>query len=416
MKNKGGRILHIFHYSLKSCLHNKKTTILNLLICTITVVLMNVYAENLIHNKEQLEQLPNAIEIAAFVTNLCGNMDSMLNIKEKQVEGVLNSEYVKEPVITTRLKTGFGKFAYEDYIENLRYNVTASNSIEGIPGLKWDELTFDEESYREMFFESNEKICVMDENLLKQRNLKIGDRIDITTYNYRYEAYHMIYLDKLEYGTYKIVGSMNMKEYIGTSTRPDILFPLDTVRNLFNEKGVSFMADTCSFKVKDPFKLNEFKQEMHDIGFLPVAFAAEFQYDGNALTVKDEIFVQSAEQLMNNQKLLLWLLPFLFFAVLSIGFVIAVLLMKGRTAEYAIMRSLGQTHRESLYQLCIEYAIVAAVGSLGGILLSLFLLKTVIYILLLTTFAFILFYIIGTIAALSSLKKMSVMSVLSKNS
>lgn len=407
--------MRLLRFSFESCMHNRKTTILNLLICMITVILMNVYAGNLIHNQEQLVKLPEVMEIPAFVTNLCGNMDSILHIKLKQVDGVLNSEYVKDPVVTARLKIGFGEFAPEDYFDNLKYYVTGSNSIAGIPGLKPEELTFQDENYRETFFNSNERICIIDENLLRQKNMKIGDTIDITSYNYRYEEYHMIYIDPLECSTFKIVGSMNMNEYVGTSIRPDILFPLGTVRKLFDENGVTFFADSCSFKVKDPFKLNEFKQEMHDIGFLPVAYAAEYQYDGNALTVKDETFVHSAEQLMNNQKLLLLLLPFLCFIVLCIGFVIAVLLMKGRTAEYAIMRSLGQTHRESLYQLCLEYAMVAIAGSLFGILLSLILLKTALYILLLTAFAFLIFYIVGTIAALSSLKKLSVMSVLSKN-
>lgn len=407
--------MRLLRFSFESCLHNRKTTILNLLICMITVILMNVYAGNLIHIQEQLAKLPEAIEIPAVVTNLCGNMDSILHIKLKHVDGILNSEYIKDPVVTARLKVGFGDFAPEDYFENLKYYVTGSDSIEGIPGLKQEELKLLDESYRDTFWNSDERICIINEDILKQTNLKIGDQIEITSYNYRYEEYNMIYLDPLECSTYRIVGSMKINEYLGSGIRPDMIFPLGTVRKLLDENGVEFFADSCSFKVKDPFKLNEFKQEMHDVGFLPVAYAAEFKYDGNALTVKDEIFMQTAEQLMNNQKLLLLLLPFLCFIVLCIGFVIAVLLMKGKTAEYAIMRSLGQTHKESLYQLCLGYAMVATAGSLLGIIVSLILLKTAVYILLLTAVSFLLFYIIGTIAALSSLKKLSVMSVLSKN-
>ncbi len=407
--------MRLLRFSFESCMHNRRSTILNLLICMITVILMNVYAGNLIHNQEQLARLPKVMEIPAVVTNLCGNMDSILNIKKKYVDAVFNSQYIKDPVVTARLKIGFGEFGEDEYFEKLRYFVTGSNSIAGIPGLKQEELSFQDERYRDTFFDSDERICIIDDNLLRKEKLQIGDTIDITSYNYRYEENHQIFIDPLECSSYKIVGSMHMNEYIGTSTKPDVVFPLGTVQKLFDENGVEFFADTCSFKVKDPFQINEFKQEMHDIGFQPVVFSAKMEYDGYALTVKDEIFINSAEQLISNQNLLIILLPFLCIAVLCIGFVIAVLLMKGRTAEYAIMRSLGQSHGESLYQLCLGYAVIAVSGSVFGILISLIFLKTVWYVLFITALVFLLFYIIGTVAALSSLKKLSVMSVLSKN-
>ena len=109
------------------------------------------------------------------------------------------------------------------------------------------------------------------------------------------------------------------------------------------------------------------------------------------------------------------ILPFLCFAVLCIGFVMAELLMKQRTAEYAMMRSLGQNHRESLYMLCLEYAMTAFGGGIFGILIGVTLLHSVPGIAVIATLVFLLCYIIGTIAALSSLKGMSIISVLSKN-
>lgn len=407
--------MRFLRFSFQSCLRNKKNAALNLLICMITVLLMNVFAQNLIHIQEQLDDLPKAVEIDAIVSNLCGNMSAVLNIPERYVDGVLSSPHVKNPVITARLKLGFGEFTIDEYEDYLNYYATGSNSIAGIPGLKEDELTFVDGQDINSFFSSEERVCVIDSRLLKEEQLSVGEEVTITTYRYRYGDYHFIYIEPLESSTYRIVGSMDMKEYIGESVKPRILFPLKTVRKLFDEQNIPFGADTCSFQVKDPFLLNEFKQEMHDLGFLPVYATAEFQYDGNALTVKDETFVHSAEQLMKNQKLMYSILPFLCFAVLCIGFVMAELLMKQRTAEYAMMRSLGQNHRESLYMLCLEYAMTAFGGGIFGILIGVTLLHSVPGIAVIATLVFLLCYIIGTIAALSSLKGMSIISVLSKN-
>ena len=308
--------MRFLRFSCESCLRNKKNAVLNILICMITVLLMNVFAQNLIHIKSQLNSLPDAIEIDAVVSNLNGSMSAVLSIPERYVDGVLSSSYIVDPVITARLKLGFGEFTIDEYKEFLNYYATGSNSIAGIPGLHEEELTFVEGENSDTFFHSADRVCVIDERLLKEQNLSIGDEVILTTYYYRYGEFHAIYIDPLESSTYRIVGSMNLKEYIGDSVKPRLLFPLQTVRTLFDEQKIPFGADSCSFQIRDPFLLNEFKQEMHDLGFMPVIPQAEFQFDGNALTVKDETFVHSAEQLMKNQKLIISILPFLCFAVL----------------------------------------------------------------------------------------------------
>ncbi len=407
--------MRLLRYSWESLIRNRKKTVLNLAVCLMTVVLLNVFAGNIAGVYRQLNELPQVIKVDAIISNFCGNMDAGLDIRRQDMEAVLDSEYIENPVFTTRLKFGFGEFGVEDYLGKLNYFACAANSIEGIPGLTYEDITMTDNTTADEFFSSTKPLCLIDKALLEKNGLSVGDEVMLTCFCYRYEAYHMIYLDPLTSQNFTIAGTMDIKDYHGDGVQPEIVFPLSTTIDIFDENGREFSADSGSFRVKDPYKLNEFKAQMHDIGFLPVNFKAEFQYDGNALVVKDETFVSSARQLFKNRDLLLWILPFLVLAVLCVGFVTAQLLMKERRAEYAIMRSLGQTHRQGLTALCAEYAITAFVGCAVGTVVGISVLKTDPLTSIAAAAVFLLFYIIGTTAALSSLKKMSIISVLGKN-
>lgn len=158
----------------------------------------------------------------------------------------------------------------------------------------------------------------------------------------------------------------------------DVIFPLDCMRELYHRQGIEFLADSGSFVVKDPFRMNECKEEMEGIGMLPVASRADFSYDGNALTIMDESFIRSAEALEENLALLRGMLPFVAAIIVLIGYICSYLSIQSRQEEYALLRSLGAGRGRSF---CLFF------------------------------FAFLA----GTAAALLSLHKLSVMEMLSKN-
>ncbi len=407
--------MRLLRYSWESLLRNRKKTALNLAVCLMTVILLNVFAGNIAGVYRQLDELPKVVKVDAVISNLCGSMDAGLDIRRQDMDAILANEFVENPAFTTQIKFGLGEFSEEEYLNHLKYYACASTSIGGIPGLLEEDVSMSDGITTDAFFSSTEPICLVDVVFLQNNGLSIGDRVTLTCYYYRYELEHMIYLDPLTVQSFTIAGTMDIGEYHGDGMQPDIIFPLYAIRDIFDAKGIEFSADSGSFRINDPYRLNEFKEQMHDIGFLPVIFKAEMQYDGNALTVKDETFISSARQLFKNRDLLLWILPFLVFAVLCVGFVTAQLLMKGRRAEYAIMRSLGQTHRQGMTALCAEYGTIAFVGCAIGTVIGVTVLKTDPLTAVLAAAAFLLFYIIGTTAALSSLKKMSIISVLGKN-
>lgn len=400
----------------------KKKTILNIMICMITVVLLNAYMGNIAGLDRQMEELPEVLPVKATVCNLKGTLASGLMIRERYVDGILRSEYIENPLFSIQLRMGNGEIEGDDYLSRLNYYAAGINKAEAIPGFLESEIDFGGKSQglsadmdAQTFFSSKERICVIDQAAAERNGIVPGDTITLSTYYTNFRQDHDIVLEPLDVGEFTVAGLMNMENYAGVDVQPDIIIPFETARNIFYEHGIDFYASTASFLLKDPYEINAFKEEMNEIQFLEILPGAEFWYDGYGLSVRDETFIQAAEQLIRNKNLLMGMLPFLGASILCIGYVTASLLIKGRKPEYAIMRSLGQGHGSCFMTICLEYALTAFAGCILGSVIGVLFIKGAVEILFFVTGAFLVCYFLGEAAALWPLKRLSVMMVLSQN-
>lgn len=400
----------------------KKKTVLNLLICMITVILLNAYMGNIAGVDKQMEELPKVLPVKGTVCNLKGTLASGLKIQEKYVDGILNSEYVDQPVFSIQLRMGNGRIEGDDYLDRLPYYAVGINDAAAVSGFSESEIAFagksqglSEDMDAQTFFSSKERICVIDEAAAKEQGIVPGATLTLSAYYTNFRQDHVIVLESLDVGEYTVVGLMNIENYTGTDTKPNIIIPFETARSLFYENGIEFYASSASFLLKDPYEVNAFKDEMKKLPFLEILPGAEYWYDGCGLSIRDETFIQAAEQLIRNKNLLMGMLPFLGVAVLCIGYVTASLLIKGRKPEYAIMRSLGQGHGSSFMTICLEYALTALTGCVLGCIVSAVILKAAAQMLFFVTGVFMVCYFLGEAAALWPLKRLSVMMVLSQN-
>lgn len=412
----------MFQRAVENGIRYKKKTMLNLLICMITVVLLNAYMGNIAGVEKQMEELPAVLPVKGTVCNLKGTLSSGLKIQEKYVDGILNSKYIKDPVFSIQLRMGEGKIAGDDYIDKLKFYAAGINAAESIPGLLEEEITFagkpqglSKDMDGETFFNSKERICVVDEGAAKENGITPGQTLTLSTYYTNFRQDHAIVLEPLDAGEFTVVGIMDIENYAGVDVQPDIVIPFETARSLFYESEIDFYASTASFGLKDPYEVNAFKEEMQELQFLEILPGAEYWYDGYGLSIRDETFIRAAEQLIRNKELLMGMLPFLGVVVLCIGYVTASLLIKGRKPEYAIMRSLGQSHGNCFMTICLEYGMTAAAGCALGSLSGIVFLRGEAGLVLGITGAFILCYFLGEMAALWPLKRLSVMAVLSQN-
>ncbi|MDE7232495.1 MAG: hypothetical protein K2N37_05430, partial [Lachnospiraceae bacterium] len=202
---------------------HKYKSLLYLLIGVLTVFLLAVYAGNLDSTKRQLERLPEVMKITARISNLNGSMTEGLKIREDRMDGILTSEYVENPVFTVRLKWGFGEFSKEEYLKNLNYYGVGMNAVGGVPGLKAEEITW-LEGVDAGILETAEKVCIMDADLMKQEGLSFGDDVMLTTYYYHVKGDGSeVLIDPLVTDTYRIVGSVQIGEYLGSWVPAEVI-------------------------------------------------------------------------------------------------------------------------------------------------------------------------------------------------
>lgn len=399
----------------RGIVRHKYKTILTGLIGVLSVLLLHIYAGNIDSTEKELKRLPEVMRVQAKVSNLNGSLEEGMTIREDRVQAIRASEHAADVVFTVRLRLGFGAFTPGEYEGNLNYYGAGMNAIGGVPGLKAEEITFfPGEDVSAL--ESARKVCIMDAALMEREGLHLGDEVEMTSFCYRYEERsYEIFLDILGTDVYRIIGAMRIGEYEGNWVPADVIFPLDCMRELYHRQGIEFLADSGSFVVKDPFRLNECKEEMEGIGMLPVASRADFSYDGNALTIMDESFIRSAEALEENLALLRGMLPFVAAIIVLIGYICSYLSIQSRQEEYALLRSLGAGRGRSFCLFFGETAVVAAFAALCGSVAAFGFFSAAGKVSAQAGALFFFAFLAGTAAALLSLHKLSVMEMLSKN-
>lgn len=401
--------------TVRNIVRHRKKSILHMLIGVLTVLILDIYAGNMNSTGKQLAHLPEALEVTARISTLNGSQKEGMTIREDRMMGVRESEYVKDPVFTVRLKFGFGAFTVEEYRENLNHYGMGMNVPEGVPGIKREEITF-LAGVDESVLETSQKVCILDAALMEERGLRLGDDVMLTLFYYRYAVEGSeVFIEPLITDTYKIVGSMQIGDYQGEWLPPEVIFPLDYMREAYHSQGIAFFADSGSFVVKDPFQLNALKEQMHDeVKFLSVITRAKQRTDGNALTIMDEAFIRSAETLSKNLALLRGMLPFLAVIVIFIGYLCSYLSLQSRREEYALLRSLGTGRGRSFFLLFGETAFVEAMACLLGSLTAAVFIRPAAGVLALSGVMFFLAFLSGAAVAVLALHRLSVMEMLTK--
>ncbi len=399
----------------RNIVRHRKKSILHILIGVMTVLILDVYAGNMDSTEKQLADLPNVLEVTARISTLNGSQREGMTIREDRMMGVRESEYVKDPVFTVRLKFGFGAFTVEEYKENLNHYGMGMNAPEGVSGMKREEITWLDGVDADIL-ETTEKVCVLDTDLMEEKGYRLGDDVMLTIFYYRYASEGSeIFIEPLITDTYRIVGRMQIGKYMGNWVPPEVILPLDYMRGAYHSQGIDFYADSGSFVVKDPFQLNALKAQMHDeVKFLSVITRAKPRTDGNALTIMDEAFIRSAETLSKNLALLRGMLPFLVAIVIFIGYLCSYLSLQSRREEYALLRSLGTGRGRSFFLLFGETALVEAAACLLGSLLAAVFLRPAVGVLVLSGSMFFLAFLSGAAMAILALHRLSVMEMLTK--
>ena len=117
--------------------------------------------------------------------------------------------------------------------------------------------------------------------------------------------------------------------------------------------------------------LNEFKQEMKDLGLSGVSpTSIKPSYDGKALSVNDSAFISSANHLRQMLDTVRAFFPFLLFLIVCVGYLITLLLLQSRKNEMALLRSIGLNRRQCFRVFFTEQLVLVITGVSVGSMLS----------------------------------------------
>lgn len=357
----------MFSYVFCSIKRRKTQNLVTVGISVMLVLLLNLYFGSIRSYQTQLADLSENVPIFCQITNLNGTMGNELFISEQIVEALEQSAYVKDLSYMTVVMAGEGDFKEMEYSKYLNLYVVGANDVEAVGEMTADMFSLDEQSLDELLA-SDRMECIVNEEVLKKRGWKIGDRITLKCYYYDPASeFQKIQLHSMG-GTVEvtIVGTMKETEGKTNAIQTDIIIPGRASRNLFAQFGLKFFADTVTFHVNNPLDLNRFKEEMQDIGLMEIVPEAESSYTGYALVVRDADFIASATHLRHSTELMQSFLPVVCILVLLIGYVVSYLAGNSRREEFTLMRLQGAKKLPAAFLFLAEQMILVLIGNVAG--------------------------------------------------
>lgn len=386
---------------------HRAKSILNTAISMMAVVVLVFYYGSLESTRQQFEELPEAIPVRASFMNATGELKNGILVRPQVLDMVYASPYVWKIQETAELA---GHIAAGGSGEDAEVQVVGVNCPEIVQEYGEEEVNWAEGWDWERFLGS-EHVCIAGESFLEMQGADTGDYVSLSLEHYQ-PADLGVGLRRLALGfeEAEVVGTLNDAE---AAAMPEIILPLDDVKQLYQENGETYFASSLSFTVKDPMNLNALKQDLKEEGLSSVVPELTDTYMGSAVRIEDDVFIQAAIGMEKNITLLEAFLPFLLLIVILAGYLVPHLLLQGRRSEYAIMRALGTGKKRCIVIFFAEHILLAmaggAVGAAIGIVFGTAGAVTAVMVWLL----FLLFYTLGAAAAMWMFGKMSIAAVLS---
>lgn len=395
-------------------------SVLTVLMDILVVLLLHTYLTNISNHEEQLRMLPEAIPVQAYITTMDGSRQAGIFVPDKVVQGLLDSSYVEALHLNVRLKAGIDRVIPGQW-ETLNLYLAGANCLEAaVRDLEEADVTWNagEDS---SFLQGTEAKCIVSRALFEERGWKLGEKITLCQYYYyrKDEKSTELYADPLDTTVYEIAGYADLYgkwSAGGANVTPDVLVPFQLIRDSHARQKIPFYADAVSFRVSDALKLNEFKQEMKELGLQNRnPLSKERTLNGMALTVNDAAFIDTANHLRQVIDTVRAFFPFLMALIAGVGYLVTLLLLNSRKKEAALLRSIGLGRWRCFRIFFMEQLLLAVSGIVLGSVLSVLLQGNYGADSVLSGCLVGIFYMLGNSLAIWRILKVSVMEALFQN-
>ncbi len=433
-------------YTLISIIRNGQRSIITPLVTIAVILLISQLTSTALRYETQLEDISRNSVINGQFMDINGRYYNNLVVEGYQLNELYSSNLIDNITVTKSRPFHYlgisekngevqvvepfelpGGFAGETMLDKIRrgHKVIFTNNITNTPEFYYsnslriefmkgyDESFLGVEGQGIEFIDRKDKLfpkadgwktscCLVSSEFLAENDINYGDTIRIVLVD-RY----IIELD------YKVVGSYikegekdniycQLSEYINPAF-------LTTLPEGGREQLFKYTFESANFTVKDPCKLNEFKDFMLDYGFSQVNKIRTYR----AFPVLDDkTFIGTVESLNQRIRQTEILYPFLYSLIGVLAFILSFILILSRKNEIAVMRGLGTEKHSIFTTFFIEQLFLCILGT--GIGLAAWGLYAASYnsLQIVLTAGFIMLYCLGSAAALIIINRSGVLAIL----
>ena len=393
----------IISMTKKLILRSPLKSILTIIFSISIIIFIGLYINNIKTLETSLRKLSQTIPVTGEICDISGSKTTGLEIDERKGNQIIFSQYVVQAKYTIQVVAN-----NINNQNNISTTLMGCNSIDALPLLYDDNIDFMSRN-DSSFLTDDKNNCIVEADFAKQNNIVLGQEITFSLSIYKYDS--GVYLtDNIDNIKMNVIGIYDYNSATNTS----IIVPVKSLARLVKESGNEVFYDSLKFELKDPGKLNEFKQDVKNIGFSNINSQSVQSVAGNSLIVYDNIYIENASNILDAlQMYRLFEIPFIILMFVLYVLVIF-LLIKNKQLEMAISLSLGQSKKAVNFNLFLEIEILSILGCLLGVLALALITDIEIFSLLMIFFGFLILSILGIMLVIKLLMNFDIMQLLSK--
>ena len=393
----------IISMTKKLILRSPLKSILTIIFSISIIIFIGLYINNIKTLETSLKKLSQTIPVTEEICDISGSKTTGLEIDERKGNQIIFSQYVVQAKYTIQVVAN-----NINNQNNISTTLMGCNSIDALPLLYDDNIDF-MSGNDSSFLTDDKNNCIVEAEFAKQNNIVLGQEITFSLSIYKYDS--GVYLtDNIDNIKMNVIGIYDYNSATNTS----IIVPVKSLARLVKESGNEVFYDSLKFELKDPGKLNEFKQDVKNIGFSNINSQSVQSVAGNSLIVYDNIYIENASNILDAlQMYRLFEIPFIILMFVLYVLVIF-LLIKNKQLEMAISLSLGQSKKAVNFNLFLEIEILSILGCLLGVLALALITDIEIFSLLMIFFGFLILSILGIMLVIKLLMNFDIMQLLSK--
>lgn len=393
----------IISMTRKLILRSPLKSILTIIFSISIIIFIGLYINNIKTLETSLKKLSQTIPVTGEICDISGSKTTGLEIDERKGNQIISSQYVVQAKYTIQVVAN-----NINNQNNISTTLMGCNSIDALPLLYDDNIDF-MSGNDSSFLTDDKNNCIVEAEFAKQNNIVLGQEITFSLSIYKYDS--GVYLtDNIDNIKMNVIGIYDYNSATNTS----IIVPVKSLARLVKESGNEVFYDSLKFELKDPGKLNEFKQDVKNIGFSNINSQSVQSVAGNSLIVYDNIYIENASNILDAlQMYRLFEIPFIILMFVLYVLVIF-LLIKNKQLEMAISLSLGQSKKAVNFNLFLEIEILSILGCLLGVLALVLITDIEIFSLLMIFFGFLILSILGIMLVIKLLMNFDIMQLLSK--